>query len=232
MLFSLVDVEVEKPGTRVLRGVSAQLAAGRCTALVGPSGAGKSTLLRLLDRLEEPSAGRVLLAGEPVRSYDVQALRRRVGFVQQAPVALGPTVLADLRVGRPDLPQAEAAALLARVGLDGAWLQRDRASLSGGEAQRCCLARALAVGPEVLLLDEPTAALDARAAAAVEEVLAGLVRDGLTTVLVSHDLRQARRLADDVLVLAAGELIANGPAEEVFRATTDPRAQAFLAGVA
>lgn len=232
MLFSLEDVDVVRTGTRILAGVSATLAQGRCTALIGPSGAGKSTLLRLLDRLEEPTSGRLLLAGKPLVSYEVRSLRRRVGFLQQQPVALAPTVLGDLRVGRPELTREEAAALLVRVGLGGVQPDRDRESLSGGEAQRCCLARALAVGPEVLLLDEPTAALDAGAATAVEEVLAGLVADGLTTVLVSHDLRQARRLADDVLVLAAGEVVEAGPAAEVFAAPRDPRARAFLADAA
>ena len=232
MLFTLEDVDVVRAGTRILAGVSATVAQGRCTALVGPSGAGKSTLLRLLDRLEEPTSGRLLLGGQPLASFEVRSLRRRVGFLQQQPVALAPTVLGDLRVGRPELTREEAAALLVRVGLGGVEPDRDRESLSGGEAQRCCLARALAVGPEVLLLDEPTAALDAGAAAAVEEVLAGLVADGLTTVLVSHDLRQARRLADDVLMLAAGELVESGSAAEVVAAPRDPRARAFLAAAA
>jgi putative ABC transport system ATP-binding protein len=197
-----------------LDGITASIAPGRCTALAGPSGAGKSTLLRLLDRLEEPTSGAVLLHGRPLPSYDVLEVRRRVGLVQQAPVLLGASVLEDLRTGRPELDEPEARDLLARAGLGDQSLDRATASLSGGEAQRLCLARALAVGPEVLLLDEPTSALDAVAAMSVERVVRALVADGLTAVLVSHDLRQARRLADDVLVLRAGRVEEAGPAAD------------------
>ncbi len=196
----------------MLSEVSAVLASGRCTAVVGPSGAGKSTLLRLLDRLLEPTSGRVLFHGAPLTTYDVLELRCRIGLVQQAPVLLGAVVLADLRVGRPGLTPDEAAALLERAGLEGLPMDRETTSLSGGEAQRLCLARALAVGPEVLLLDEPTSALDAVAAQSVERVIRSLVADGLTAVLVSHDLRQARRLADDVVVLRAGRVVESGEA--------------------
>jgi putative ABC transport system ATP-binding protein len=213
-VLALDDVRVVRDGTVVLDGITAEIAPGRCTALAGPSGAGKSTLLRLLDRLEEPTSGSVLLRGRALPSYDVLEVRRRVGLVQQAPVLLGMTVLEDLRTGRPALTEAEAHDLLGRVGLGDQTLDRATASLSGGEAQRLCLARALAVGPEVLLLDEPTSALDAVAAMSVERVVRSLVEDGLTAVLVSHDLRQARRLADDVLVLRSGRLEEAGPAAD------------------
>jgi putative ABC transport system ATP-binding protein len=211
-VLTLEDVTVVRGGTTILDGITCGFATGRCTAVAGPSGAGKSTLLRLLDRLEEPTSGQVLLSGRPLPTYDVLALRRRVGLVQQAPVLLGDTVLADLRVGRPALTEDEALVLLERVALTGQALDRATASLSGGEAQRLCLARALAVGPEVLLLDEPTSALDAVAGQAVERVVQSLVADGLTAVLVSHDLRQAARLADDVVVLRAGRVEETGSA--------------------
>ncbi|MCW2735618.1 ATP-binding cassette domain-containing protein [Nocardioides sp.] len=213
-VLALEDVRVVRGDVAVLDGISAQITAGRCTALAGPSGAGKSTLLRLLDRLEEPTSGRVLLHGRALPSYDVLEVRRRVGLVQQAPVLLGATVLEDLRTGRPSLSEDEARDLLARAGLGDQGLDRLTVSLSGGEAQRLCLARALAVGPEVLLLDEPTSALDAVAAMSVERVVRSLVAEGLTAVLVSHDLRQARRLADDVVVLRAGRVEEAGPAAE------------------
>ncbi|MDQ6650771.1 MAG: ATP-binding cassette domain-containing protein [Actinomycetota bacterium] len=233
-LFDLDAVTVTRGAgdthTHPLQSVTAQIGAGGCTALVGPSGAGKSTLLRLLNRLEEPDAGQVHFRGRPLPSYDVLDLRRRIGLVQQVAVVLGDTVLDDLRVGRPDLDRPGAAALLDRVGLGPDFLDRQTGSLSGGEAQRVCLGRALAVGPEVLLLDEPTSALDSFAAAAVERVVRGLVADGLTAVLVSHDLRQARRLAQHVLVLDAGVLIAAGPTEELFTGAGDERARRFLAG--
>jgi putative ABC transport system ATP-binding protein len=213
-VLALDDVRVVRDAVTVLAGITAQIAPGRCTALAGPSGAGKTTLLRLLDRLEEPTTGTVLLHGRPLPSYDVLEVRRRVGLVQQVPVLLGTTVLDDLRVGRPALTEDEAVELLRRVGLRDQSLTRATASLSGGEAQRLCLGRALAVGPEVLLLDEPTSALDAVAAKAVERVVRALVEEGLTAVLVSHDLRQARRLADDVVVLRAGRVEEVGPAAD------------------
>ncbi|MDT7537412.1 MAG: UDP-glucose/iron transport system ATP-binding protein [Actinomycetota bacterium] len=213
-VLALDDVRVVRDAVTVLDGITAQIAPGRCTALAGPSGAGKTTLLRLLDRLEEPTTGTVLLHGRPLPSYDVLEVRRRVGLVQQVPVLLGTTVLEDLRVGRPALTEDEAVELLSRVGLRDQALTRATASLSGGEAQRLCLGRALAVGPEVLLLDEPTSALDAVAAKAVERVVRALVEEGLTAVLVSHDLRQARRLADDVVVLRAGRVEEVGPAAD------------------
>jgi putative ABC transport system ATP-binding protein len=213
-VLSLEDVRVVRDGVTVLDGITAQIAPGRCTALAGPSGAGKTTLLRLLDRLEEPTSGAVLLHGRPLPSYDVLEVRRRVGLVQQAPVLLGSTVIEDLRIGRPSLSEDDAVDLLGRVGLRDQALSRATTSLSGGEAQRLCLGRALAVGPEVLLLDEPTSALDAVAAMSVERVVRALVADGLTAVLVSHDLRQAKRLADDVLVLRAGRVEEAGPAAD------------------
>ncbi len=213
-MLELKAVSVVRGGTTVLDRVSATFAQGRCTAVAGPSGAGKSTVLRLLDRLADPTSGQVLFHGRPLATYDVLELRRRVGLVQQAPVLLGATVLADLRVGQPLLTPAEACGLVTRAGLDGMPLDRETASLSGGEAQRLCLARALAVGPEVLLLDEPTSALDAVAAQAVERVVRALVADGLTAILVSHDVAQASRLAQDVVVLKKGRVVETGPVGE------------------
>ena len=210
-MLALDDVTVVRGGTTVLDGVSATFLEGRCTAVAGPSGSGKSTLLRLLDRLLEPTRGQVLFHGRPLPSYDVREVRRRVGLVQQTPVVLGATVLEDLRTGRPDLGPEEAEQLLARAGLPVS-LDRGTADLSGGEAQRLCLARALAVGPEVLLLDEPTSALDAAAAHAVEHVVLGLLDEGLSAVLVSHGLDQARRLAHEVVVLERGRVVETGPA--------------------
>src|SRR4051812_7269543 len=213
-VLALEDVTVVRGDVTVLDGITAAIAPGRCTALAGPSGAGKTTLLRLLDRLEEPTAGTGLLHGRPLPSYDVLEVRRRVGLVQQVPVLLGATVLDDLRTGRPTLTEEEGTELLSRVGLRDQALSRATQSLSGGEAQRLCLGRALAVGPEVLLLDEPTSALDAVAAKSVERVVQSLVAEGLTAVLVSHDLRQARRLADDVVVLRRGRVEEVGTAAE------------------
>ncbi len=233
-LFELADVTVTR-GTgdkhaHPLAHVTATIRSGICTVIVGPSGAGKSTLLRLLDRLEEPSSGDIRFHDRPLRDYDVLDLRRRVGLLQQQPILLGETVHADVSTARAELSHVDVVALLERVGLDQGFATRDTASLSGGEAQRVCLARTLSVHPEVLLADEPTAALDEFATATVERTLRSLVDDGLTTILVTHDLRQAHRLADDLLVVIGGAVVAAGPATETFADAHDQRARAFLAG--
>jgi putative ABC transport system ATP-binding protein len=233
-LFELADVTVTRGSgdahVHPLLNVNAAIRAGVCTVIVGPSGAGKSTLLRLLDRLEEPSAGEIRFHDKPLRSYDVLGLRRRVGLLQQQPVLLGATVRADVTTARPDLTDAAVATLLERAGLDPAFAARETASLSGGEAQRVCLARTLSVDPEVLLADEPTSALDEFATATVERTLRALVDGGLTTVLVTHDLRQAGRLADDLIVVLAGSVVAHGRAADLFQDAEDTRVRAFLAG--
>jgi putative ABC transport system ATP-binding protein len=210
-LFVLDRVGVVRGGARLLDGVSATIPGGLLTAVVGPSGAGKSTLLRLLNRLVEPTSGQLLLDGRPLPSWDVLALRRRVGLVAQQPVLLGERVLDELRVGRPDLTAERAGDLLAVVGLPGQFADRRTAELSGGEAQRVCLARQLAVEPEVLALDEPTAALDPASVAAIERTLGQLLAGGHTVVMVSHDPAQVRRLAGHVLALRGGRLVEEGP---------------------
>jgi putative ABC transport system ATP-binding protein len=214
-VFLLDRVSVEVDGTALLKAVCGQIPEAACTAVVGPSGAGKTTLLRLLNRLAEPTGGTVTFQGRPLPDWDVLTLRRRVTLVGQQPVLLTDTVLDDLRVGRPDLDRAEAAELLERVHLRTDYLDRATANLSGGEAQRVCLARALAVGPQALLLDEPTSALDSVGAAAVERVIRELVSDGLTAVLVSHNSAQARRVSDQVIVLDHGRCVEQGPAHQV-----------------
>jgi putative ABC transport system ATP-binding protein len=214
--FELDRVGVHRGDAVLLDEVVATITAGRCTAIVGPSGAGKSTLLRLLNRLIDPTSGRVLYQGVPLPELDVLALRRRVGLVGQRPTLITDTVLAEVRVGRPDLAEAEARDLLTEAGLPPAFVRRRTAGLSGGEAQRVCLARALALRPEVLLLDEPTSALDRAGADEVERAVSGLRAEGRTVVLVSHDAAQARRIADDVLVLRAGRLVEQGPPDGVW----------------
>ena len=211
-----------------LTDVSLAVGSGRVTVVVGPSGSGKSTLLRLLNRFEEPSGGRILFRGAPLASYDVLDLRRRVGLLMQRPTPFPGSVLDNLRCGAPSLSPDAAGALLDRVGLPGAFASRDAEELSGGEAQRVCLARALAVGPEVLLLDEATSALDPFAAQVVEGVVRSLASDGLAVVMVSHDLAQARRLADDLVVVIDGRVAASGVAAAVL---ADPDAAPYLRGV-
>jgi len=211
-LFALDGVTVRRGGALLLDRVTCRLPAGACTALTGPSGAGKTTLLRLLNRLEDPDSGQLRLHGCPLPGMDVLALRRRVALVAQAPVLLTERVLDELRTGRPGLGEEPAAALLDRVSLPAAMLARRTGGLSGGEAQRLCLARALAVRPEVLLLDEPMSALDAVSTHVVEQAARSFIGAGGSVVLVSHDAAQTRRIADWVIVLTAGRLTGTGPA--------------------
>src|SRR5690348_15614082 len=206
VLFSLEQVTVRRGGRVLLDRVTGQIPAGACTAVTGPSGTGKTMLLRLLNRLDEPDAGRVCLDGRPLPGLDVLALRRRVALVAQAPVLLTGQVLDELRAGQPALAEQDAASLLEQVSLPPAVLGRGTAGLSGGEAQRLCLARALAAGPQVLLLDEPTSALDAVSAHAVEQAAKSFVAAGGSVILVSHDPGQTRRIASQVLALNGGTI--------------------------
>lgn len=188
------DVQVDGDDGPIMAPFSATIAPGGLTAIVGPSGAGKTTLLRLLNRLDDPDRGTVLLDGRDVREYDVLELRRRVQLVGQVPVTFAGSV-AD-NVG------PSCAELLARVGLDPALATREADRLSVGEAQRMCLARALARRPEVLALDEPTSALDTAAKAGIEGLVRSLADSGLTVVMVTHEPRQATELADRVIEVA------------------------------
>ncbi len=212
--FVLSEVVVRRCGVTVLDGVSAVIGAGTCTAVTGPSGAGKTTLLRLLNRLDDPASGRITYRGVPIDSLDVVTLRRRVGLVAQHPTLLTARVADELRAGNPALDDVSAVALLTRVGLDADFLHRATTGLSGGEAQRVCLARALALDPEVLVADEPTASLDAASAAAVDRIIADLVSRGRTVVMACHDVERLR-LADQVLVLRAGQVVEAGPPSQL-----------------
>ena len=213
--FSFDGVVLERDGHRILDGVSDHIHSAATTAVIGASGSGKSTFLRLLNRFEEPTQGRIRLDGQPLGSFDVHALRRRVGLVAQHPTMLTPTIGQEVRVARPALTDAEVHQILERVALADMPHDRETSTLSGGEQQRVALARSLAVEPDVLLLDEPTSALDDRAAQAVDQVVRTLVAEGLTVVLVSHDLERVVDLADTVLVLEQGRLVERGDPREV-----------------
>ena len=208
-------------GSTIVADISVAVSTGEVLAVVGPSGAGKTSFLRLLNRLDEPTSGRVLLEGKDTREIPPRALRRKVGMVTQTPYLFPGTVAANLRYG----PEQHGAALseetlrflLEEVGL-AHLAESDVAHLSVGEAQRVSLARALANTPSVLLLDEPTSALDEASKQSVEELILKIVRgNALTCVMVSHDLAQAGRMAQRVLLLRKGRLEKIGPATEVIR---------------
>lgn len=212
LLDGVVAGPVDEP---ILRGVSTEIPSGGITALVGPSGAGKSTLLRLLNRLDEPLSGSILFDGAPIVDIDPIELRRRVAMVFQRPPLFQGDVLANLRVAEPDLTEAEAIAALRRVGLDGALLRREAVDLSGGEAQRLCLARALLTDPVVVLADEPTASLDGPARRMLEVLARQIAATGVGIVWVTHDVEQLRRLADRAIVLIDGVVAADGAPDEL-----------------
>jgi len=218
VLFELEAVDYSRSGTPVLRGLSARLPEGP-SCVAGPSGSGKSTLLRLLNRLADPQAGRVLHRGEDVRDRDPLGLRREVCLVPQLPALLEGTVEENIRfAGSCAGREPEVERLLGLAGLDGSFAGRDAAKLSVGEQQRAMLARALAVEPRVLLLDEPTSALDADARDAIEATLRELHRRlEISTVLVTHDLEQARRMADWVVRIDGGRAVEQGPVGELLR---------------
>ncbi len=223
-----------RPRLRLVDDVTFAVRPGRVFTVLGPSGSGKSTLLRCLNRLAEPTAGRVLLDGRPAGSLPVQALRRRVGMVFQAAALFEGSVLDNVLYGprahaveaggrgrdrdgltaeRDEPDERElAAGLLQRVGIPEGFLDRPADQLSGGEAQRISLARALANEPEVLLLDEPTAALDPTASQTIEELVLRLAAEtDLTFVYVTHDVGQARRIGDEGLLLVGGRVADAGP---------------------
>jgi putative ABC transport system ATP-binding protein len=211
--FAFEDVTVAGEGRPRLEHVTARVADAGVTAIAGPSGAGKSTLLRLGNRLIAPDEGTVRYRGQDLAALtpdEVLAHRRRVGMVFQRPVLFAGTVRDNLRVAAPEAADEELRALLERCELHEDVLGRDADTLSGGEAQRACLARTLATGPEALLMDEPTSALDADAAAGLERLIRAERDRGVPILLVSHDRDQVGRLADAVLELDRGRVVTRG----------------------
>lgn len=211
VVFEFLDVTVERQGVRALNGLTAAIPAHGVTAVFGPSGSGKSTLLRLCNRLELPTSGRVSFYGSDIAGLDPLWLRRRVGMCFQRPTPFPGTVADNLRAADPDAPDARMRETLARVALTGSWLDRDVAGLSGGEAQRVCLARTLMARPQVLLLDEPTSAVDTEAAEVIERAVRELAADGTPALWVTHNSAQVARAADRVLRLECGRSLGLGP---------------------
>lgn len=222
--------------------LSLGIAENRITALIGPSGCGKSTLLRTLNRLHETVRGarlegEILLDGRNILSQDVTSLRRRVGMVFQRPNPFPKSIFENvaygLRINGSKRPIAEAVERsLRRAAL---WeevkdqLHKSAYELSGGQQQRLCIARALAVEPEVLLLDEPCSALDPISTAKIEELLVQL-KDSCTIVIVTHNMQQAARVSDFCAFLLTGQLIEFSPTPQLFTTPSDPRTEAYITG--
>eukprot|EP00271_Cylindrocystis_brebissonii_P007638 TRINITY_DN21201_c0_g2_i1.p1 TRINITY_DN21201_c0_g2~~TRINITY_DN21201_c0_g2_i1.p1 ORF type:complete len:246 (-),score=39.55 TRINITY_DN21201_c0_g2_i1:687-1331(-) len=210
--------------------------AGELFALIGPSGSGKSTVLRAMNRLWEPPLGSVFLDGQDVTLEDVVKLRVKVGMVFQNPSLFPGTVAFNVKYGpslrRIHLSQEQIDHYLLRSGLDpsSSFSSKPVSELSGGEAQRVGIARALANDPEVLLLDEPTSSLDPTATRKVEETIQQLRDDdGLTVVLVSHSMDQVMRVADRAALLSKGGVVEVGRPEELMR-SENPQVSLFFTG--
>jgi tungstate transport system ATP-binding protein len=212
--------------TAVLDGVDLDLGVSGCTVVMGPNGAGKSLLLKLLHGLMRPSSGRISWAGQRP-----ETVTTRQALVFQKPVLLRRTVAANidfvLRSRKAD--RGRVARLLADAGLAHKAGQPAR-RLSGGEAQRLALARALATAPEVLFLDEPTASLDPASVLAIERIVAQARDSGVRVVLVTHDIGQARRMADDVVFLHRGRVADHAAAADFFAAPRCQAARDYLNG--
>jgi len=225
-----------QPAVPILTDVSFEVGRGASLTLVGPSGSGKSTLLRCLNRLAEPTGGRVRFHDRDITSLDPLELRRRVALVLQTPILFEGTVRDNLRMqpsmARTELSEARLVHALTEVGLDPGFLDRDGATLSGGEKQRVTISRALLGDPEALLLDEPTAALDPPNAAVVMDTIFGLRQSrALTIVAATHQPELIRRLGGCLLYLVDGRMEAYECVDgEGTTAIRDPRVQAFLAG--
>ena len=221
----------------VLRDVSTDVLEGEVVVIIGPSGSGKSTFLRCMNRLEDITAGEVVVDGVSItdRKVDINKVRENVGMVfQHFNLFANMNVLRNLTLAPVDLKKADKATaektamrLLERVGL------ADKANaypsqLSGGQKQRVAIARALAMNPDIMLFDEPTSALDPEMVGEVLEVMKELAREGMTMVIVTHEMGFAREVADRVLFMDGGYIVEEGTPAEVFGHPKHPRTQDFL----
>ncbi len=224
----------------VLRGINETINEGEVVCIIGPSGSGKSTFLRCLNLLEQPTSGEVILDGEKINApdRDIDKIREKLGMVFQNfnlfphMSVLDNITMAPIKVKGQDRSEAEAEArrLLDVVGL----LDKAEAypsSLSGGQKQRVAIARALAMKPEIMLFDEPTSALDPEMVGEVLAVMKQLAEDGMTMVIVTHEMGFAREVADRVLFIDGGVILEQGTPEEIFGNPQNERTQTFLSMV-
>ncbi|MGY5884953.1 amino acid ABC transporter ATP-binding protein [Modestobacter lacusdianchii] len=239
-MVSMRGVEKHFGDLHVLRSIDLDVAPREVVVVIGPSGSGKSTLCRTINRLEPIDAGEIRVDGEPLPEEGPQLaqLRADVGMVFQSFNLFGHlsvldnVMLAQLKVRKvaKATARAEAMALLERVGIaDKA--DRFPAQLSGGQQQRAAIARSLAMHPKLMLFDEPTSALDPEMVNEVLEVMTSLAADGMTMVVVTHEMGFARRAADRVVFMDAGQIVEEAPPAEFFDATRSERARSFLSNV-
>ena len=222
----------------VLKGIDQNVEEGEVLCIVGPSGSGKSTMLRCINRLEEPTGGEIYIDGERVTDKNVDAMRTKMGMVFQS-FNLFPhkSVLENLTIGpvnvkKADKKQSEekGLALLERVGLAEKANEYPR-NLSGGQQQRVAIARALAMDPEVMLFDEPTSALDPEMVGEVLDVMKSLAKDGMTMIVVTHEMGFAKEVADKVIFMDGGYIVEQGTPDEVLNHPQMDRTKDFLSKV-
>jgi len=224
----------------VLKDINLDVTEGEVVVLLGPSGSGKSTLLRCLNQLETATAGQIMVDGHQVtdRHTDINKVREKIGMVFQH-FELFPHLtvsdnltLAQMKVLKRSRAEAEKRGLelLARVGLEKQ-ASKFPAQLSGGQQQRVAIARSLAMDPVCMLFDEPTSALDPEMINEVLDVMIGLAKEGMTMMVVTHEMGFARKVANRVLFMDAGEIVEQAPAEEFFTKPRSDRAQKFLAKI-
>lgn len=236
----LEDVSKSFGNLRVLRDVNLSLDRGEVLIIVGPSGGGKSTLCRTINRLEPIDSGRILFDGRPlpVEGRELARHRADVGMVFQSfnlfahKTVLQNVTLGPVNVRRTPKAQAEAHAmdLLRRVGIQSQ-ARKYPAQLSGGQQQRAAIARALAMRPKLMLFDEPTSALDPEMVKEVLDVMAGLADEGMTMIVVTHEMGFARRAADRVAFMADGEIAEDSTPDEFFTQPRTSRARDFLSKI-
>ena len=222
----------------VLKGIDQNVEEGEVLCIVGPSGSGKSTMLRCINRLEEPTGGEIYIDGELVTEKNVDAMRTKMGMVFQS-FNLFPhkSVLENLTIGPINVKKADkkeseekGLALLERVGLAEKANEYPR-NLSGGQQQRVAIARALAMDPEVMLFDEPTSALDPEMVGEVLEVMKQLAAEGMTMVVVTHEMGFAREVGNRIFFMDGGRITEQGTPEEVFGNPQNARLKEFLSKV-
>lgn len=240
VLIQVKDLSKSYDGKQVLKGVSLEVHRGDVIAIIGPSGCGKSTFLRHLNLLEHPTGGDILLDGRSILSKKTQShlVRERVGMVfQQFNLFRNMNVmtnltLAPVKLGKMSRDDAEMQALdlLKRVGLADKALHYP-AQLSGGQQQRVAIARAMAMHPEVLLFDEPTSALDPEMVGEVLKIIKDLAGEGMTMLIVTHEMNFAKNVANRVLFFADGNIRAQGSPKDIFENPQDDRLKDFLAAI-
>ncbi len=240
VLFEIKDLQKKFGSLTVFDGLSETICKGDVVVIIGPSGGGKSTFIRCLNLLEQPTAGRIYFEGEDItaKGFDVNRHRQKVGMVfQQFNLFNNLTVLENIAISLTKVKKQseeeskeKALKLLKRVGLE------DKANaypsqLSGGQKQRIAIVRALAMEPDVLLFDEPTSALDPEMVGEVLQVISDLARDGITMVVVTHEMGFARKVGTRVLFMDGGQIAEQGTPEEIFEHPQNARTKEFLSKV-